>query len=73
MSTDDTDINDDGERMKTMLMKSSTVTGGVQRKEHTVEPKPTASSAQKIFLCQKMGANKMHLPTEAGGGAEDRG
>ena len=35
------------------MMKSSTVTGGVQRKEHTVEPKPTASSAQKFFLCQK--------------------
>ena len=50
MSSDDTDINDDDERMNTMLMKSSTVTGGVQRKEHTVEPKPTASSAQKFFL-----------------------
>ena len=33
-----------------MLIKSSTVTGGVQRKEHTVEPKPTASSAQNFFL-----------------------
>ena len=53
MSTDDTDINDDGERMKTMLMKSSTVTGGVQRKEHTVEPKPKASSAQKFFFMSK--------------------
>ena len=53
MSTDDTDINDDGERMKTMLMKSSTVTGGVQRKEHTVEQKPTASSAQKFFKDQE--------------------
>ena len=49
MSTDD-NINNDEERMKTMLMKLSTVTGGVQRKEHTVEPKPTASSAQKIFM-----------------------
>ena len=36
-----------------MLIKSSTVTGGVQRKEHTVEPKPTASSAQKFFFMSK--------------------
>ena len=46
-------INDDDERMKTMLMKSSTVTGGVQRKEHTVEPKPKASSAQKVFYVKR--------------------
>ena len=52
MSTDD-NINNDEERMKTMLMKLSTVTGGVQRKEHTVEPKPKASSAQKFFKDQE--------------------
>ena len=46
-------MTDDDERMTTMLIKSSTVTGGVQRKEHTVEPKPTASSAQKFFYVKR--------------------
>ena len=55
-------INDDDEGMKTMLMKLSTVTGGVQRREHTVEPKPKASSAQKFFLCQKASMNRKMDP-----------